>query len=108
MTNTTKLAEAELPEPDEAADFAPGAKVYAASTVRALLRAALAATPAAAQWQPIETAPKKGPAVLLFGSRSGRAFVGTWGDYCGFNQPRITHWMPLPAAPGATTGKEPA
>jgi len=71
----------------------------------------------APQWQPIETAPKDGTAILL-GSRGG-AWVGKWlpvyvsgyrpdnpwsslmlnHDHMGEKRCKPTHWMPLPAAP---------
>ena len=52
-----------------------------------------------ARWQPIETAPK-GQSVLLWATRrGGRCVIDDWGDYDMHNHPRITHWMPLPAAP---------
>lgn len=51
------------------------------------------------RWQPIETAPKW-QSVLLWATRTGgRCVIDYWGDYDRHNHPRITHWMPLPAAP---------
>jgi hypothetical protein len=61
------------------------------------------AAPAPA-WQSIEMAPKD-EEVLLFGQINKRAFIGAWGDYMRINQPRITHWMPLPAPPAITASK---
>lgn len=63
------------------------------------------------EWQPIETAPKDGTAVLCFWTRSvyvdGRAYAiaqchsGTWvsvdDDEVEYWEP--THWMPLPPPP---------
>lgn len=57
-------------------------------------------------WQPIETAPKDGSRVLLFGKERGfldaRAFVGAWLNERWMG-PQIvaipTHWMPLPTPP---------
>ncbi len=83
----------------------------------------LAAAPAvsAPAWQPIETAPKDGSTVLLWESGSSAPFVGAWrdgrrpgwhcdtehyntdGNACVISnlwQEGVTHWMPLPAAPG--------
>lgn len=62
-------------------------------------------------WQPIETAPKDGADVLVYGE--GSYAVASWngeewrdmgdigwaGMYGDGNQP--THWMPLPEAPNA-------
>ena len=74
-------------------------------------------------WQPIETAPKDGTAVLLYGLWAGEIAgptshpttdIGAWskhkGDFDGFEWclstgdayacwMKPTHWMPLPPAP---------
>jgi hypothetical protein len=50
-----------------------------------------------AGWMPIETAPK-GEKVLLFG-KDRKPCIDDWALYCRINQPRFTHWMPLPPAP---------
>jgi hypothetical protein len=86
-----------------------------------LQRRALSSAPAREQWQPIETAPKDGRKLLLWWagmSRVGRcAGVGASRDGGDWWQVpslecaptgRPTHWMPLPAAPGATTEPAPA
>lgn len=63
------------------------------------------AVPAQA-WQPIETAPKD-EKVVLWGDAGKQCFVGRWRDFHRINDPRITHWMPLPAAPaGHSQGGE--
>ena len=82
-----------IPELETARDVAVElAAKYAAE--RDQLRAGLDA-----RWQPIETAPK-GQSVLLWVTRGGdRCVIDDWGDYDRHNHPRITHWMPLPAAP---------
>lgn len=69
------------------------------------------------EWQPIETAPKDGTAVLLYSPRMPGLDIGRWYDergpssddpghpdgWFGFiftpwgTEP--THWMPLPASP---------
>ena len=51
----------------------------------------------AAGWMHIETAPK-GEKVLLFG-KDRKPCIDDWALYCRINQPRFTHWMPLPPAP---------
>jgi hypothetical protein len=61
------------------------------------------------EWQPIETAPKDGTWLLLFGNPHGwhmRYAIGNWfeghGPWCGLEAEYlgdITHWMPLPTAP---------
>lgn len=69
------------------------------------------------QWQPIETAPKDGTAILVYGVPVGEindaltdgpvVGVAEW-SYSGFDCPHAdaysvrwtaTHWMPLPEAP---------
>lgn len=67
-------------------------------------------TDAAAQWRPIESAPKDGRRVLIFNAL-GNVHVGRWGcRYVGDAGPEAwvnegkyiavpSHWMPLPAAP---------
>jgi hypothetical protein len=60
-------------------------------------RAALSAAPVLERWQPIETAPKDEKSLLL--GRGNRITIGCWGDYDKYNQPKFTHWMPLPDAP---------
>lgn len=52
-----------------------------------------------ARWQPIETAPKWQSVLLWVTRGGGRCVIDDWGDYDRHNHPRITHWMPLPAAP---------
>lgn len=78
------------------------------------------AAPSAAQWMPIETAPKDGTPVLIWGATlcvPGEMVVGIrsdehddlelWDIHDGkhgphrLRGPSPTHWMPLPAAPGA-------
>jgi hypothetical protein len=70
-----------------------------------------------AEWQPIETAPKDGTRLLLFGTErvflTDRAFVGRWdaeragGSWVGPEWRCIpTHWMPLPEPPSAVPSVE--
>lgn len=76
------------------------------------------------EWQPIETAPKTGQEILLYGEwageisgpdpRAGKIFVGQWlggrSDYPGYEWHisgtdaysawmKATHWQPLPEPP---------
>lgn len=72
------------------------------------IRTALANAP---QWLPIETAPKDGTRILLWDEpfsyvptidRLGFIRCGYWQYELGFgcaDRRRVTHWMPLPAAP---------
>jgi hypothetical protein len=78
------------------------------------------AAPSVAQWMPIETAPKDGTPVLIWGATlcvPGEMVVGIrsdehddlelWDIHDGkhgphrLRGPSPTHWMPLPASPGA-------
>jgi hypothetical protein len=67
-----------------------------------IARAALAAAaPSPADpWLPIETAPR-GTKVLLHAPGLTVPHCGDWGEYYVYNNPGYSHWMPLPAAPGA-------
>lgn len=85
-------------------------------------------TPKTTEWQPIETAPKDGTALLLWEEASIHPFVGWWamGGWTvshehvdaegGWNgavvvdrlQLPITHWMPLPPAPGSAPPEQAA
>ena len=78
-----------------------------------------------ARWQSIETAPKDGSYLLLWEQYSDAPFVGYWsggswsvshehvdaeGGWDGANvvdalSMPITHWMPLPPAPGPADGE---
>lgn len=65
------------------------------------------AAQATAGWQPIETAPV-GQDVLLFATKHRKHwFMGDWGRYNRHNQPRITHWSPLPSEPAALPQPQP-
>lgn len=55
-------------------------------------------------WRPIESAPKSEEVLLWATKQKPHAFIGFWDEYDTYNQPRITHWMPLPEAPEATNG----
>ena len=63
-------------------------------------------------WQPIDTAPRTGEAVLLWWKYSREPFIGRWGEIKGQKgwccdgdhhlpkqQKQCTHWMPLPEPP---------
>lgn len=70
------------------------------------------------QWQPIETAPKYSAHILAFGDGSTFtrcSFIASWGgkdrgwlESFSALQATPSHWMPLPAAPGAAAPEEPA
>jgi hypothetical protein len=54
-------------------------------------------------WQPIETAPKD-QEIIAYSAGSSmspreRIDVVIWGDYCRHNNPKFSHWMPLPKPP---------
>jgi hypothetical protein len=57
------------------------------------------------EWQPIETAPKDGKDILVFGEQLRRvafwdeARGGLWSRWPGREPIRATHWMPLPEPP---------
>ena len=61
----------------------------------------------AAEWQPIESAPRTGNPVLLWKEATKEHYVAAWiyGDHPGWCTPdgfeiyRATHWMPLPPPP---------
>jgi len=47
-------------------------------------------------WQPIETAPLNDK---VLGACDQGIFTIKWRDYCRCNQPKFTHWQPLPQPP---------
>lgn len=82
------------------AHMAPYSKPFqhlsaASPPVAAAAQGAVAEQPG---WQGIESAPL-GTTTLLYSAHNGRMRIDDWGDYARFNQPRITHWHPLPAPP---------
>ena len=82
------------------ADYLLGARPEIVSTLRALL-AALAGD----GWQPMETAPKDGAAVLIYHERADAQAVavpviGGWFVPRGGPVKSPTYWRLLPAAPG--------
>lgn len=108
-----------------------GFEACVSNIIRAIKLAAAPQVPAVPQWLPIETAPKDGSHLIL--ACNGESFIGFWfelpfkefrdvdGFYVGqqdaeANWLRIadgdqcepTHWMPLPAAPGAPQPAEQA
>ena len=56
------------------------------------------------QWQPIETAPHYFNSLLL--RYNGEMSIANWGDYDEVNQPKFTHWMPLPKPPAMAQGEQ--
>jgi hypothetical protein len=84
---------------DYRADYLLGARPEIVSTLRALL-AALAGD----GWQPIETAPKDGAAILIYHQRADAQgvavpVIGGWFIPRGGPVKSPTHWMPLPEPP---------
>jgi len=90
-----------------------GARDAIAACRRAIVAALAAPAVSPGGWQPIESAPKDRPAILLV---DGMALQGRWiqnewyGDWCwrsenvrcrcgGANSGLPTHWMPLPEPP---------
>lgn len=66
------------------------------------------------EWQPIETAPKNGQRILLWGLQYVMPVTGSqyfevngWRIQPGMNalKNQPTHWMPLPRPPEKTTGE---
>jgi len=60
-------------------------------------QAQLAALQGVSGWQPIETAPKGQRSILR--RDNGFITVGDWGKFYVYNDPKYTHWMPLPSPP---------
>ena len=58
---------------------------------------------AGVDWQPIETAPKDGTPVLLYGAELVHPVVRPWtarqGTWNGVRPEHVTHWMPVPEPP---------
>jgi hypothetical protein len=50
-----------------------------------------------AAWQPIETAPRDGTRVLVWGPHDPEPDIWFWDKHTGWAG--ATHWMPLPAPP---------
>ena len=66
-------------------------------SVVATLQARIDELEAERTWQPIDEETPQNEVVLLLG-RNG-VCAGEWGDYFRYNQPKFTHWMPLPQSP---------
>ncbi len=97
-----------LPEPINKGSIGFGQlwrPLFSDDQMHAYARASIAAQPSG--WRPIETAPLL-EIVLLCSQKNNSRWIGRWDDYRVHNQPRISHWMPLPAAPGAQPSTESA
>ena len=110
-TMSTTEALPELPKPKTNVKELVGigdCDFFTANQMRDYARAALAAAaPSPADpWLPIETAPR-GTKVLLHAPGLTVPHCGDWGEYYVYNSPGYSHWMPLPAAPGARPAPTP-
>lgn len=54
-------------------------------------------------WRPIAEAPKDGPSLLV--RKNGSMSVDHWLWYCIHNQPKFTHFLPLPPPPERGDGQ---
>jgi hypothetical protein len=99
-----------------AKDAAESPNVWAWETTETKTRyhRAILATLEAAQWRPIETAPKDGSTVLLYFADHSLAYpmigTGFWDGVTGqwWNKAwnEATHWMPLPDPPATAATEE--
>ena len=103
---------------EERAKYIGGTVYYPhnGAAFRGCMEKALATNRLADGWRPIETAPKDGEIIIMYGKskhagfdtvgtghwyRQGKTFV--WDNYLGDEPRPPTHWMPLPSSPKETT-----
>lgn len=89
-----------IPEPDGEHFYPCKADIFASTYESVDATPPVTAVPA--KWLPIETAPKGVRSLLWRDNDLANVgwFIADWAQYETYNDPKFTHWMPLPPAPG--------